>query len=60
MRTWTKAILLKKFPGVPFSEEDFQIGFSALDTNKDGKINIDDIRDITMKKVKEENMFFEH
>ena len=50
----------KKFPGVPFSEEDFQKGFAAIDTTKDGKVNIDDIRDITMNKVKKENLFFEH
>ena len=41
----------KKFPNVPFSEEDFQKGFANLDTTKDGFINIDDIRLITRRKI---------
>ena len=57
LRSWTKAILHKKYPGVPFSEEHFQLGFSAMDTTKDGKVDIDDIYLITLNKVKKENLF---
>ena len=58
LRAWTKAILTKKHPGVPFNEENFQKGFAMLDQTKDGKITIEDIRQITLNKVKEENLYF--
>ena len=57
MRAWTKAILTKKFPNMPFSEEAFQKGFGELDTTKDGQVNIDDIRMITMKKINQQNLY---
>ena len=51
MRAWTKAIMNKKFPNVPFNEEAFQKGFGELDTTKDGSVTIDDIKMITMRKT---------
>ena len=48
---------MKKFPGVPFSEENFQKGFRMMDTTKDGKVDIQDIRMITLNKVKRENLY---
>ena len=50
---------MKKFPGVPFSEENFQKGFRMMDTTKDGKVDIQDIRMITLNKVKRESFHWE-
>ena len=60
LRLWTKAILAKKYPGIPFDEENFKKGFAKLDTTKDGKINIVDIRHIVKNKVLKENLYFEN
>ena len=57
LRTWTKAIMDKKYPDKPFSEENFLKGFARLDVNKDGRINIEDIKIIVLKKVKKENLY---
>ena len=42
---------------IPFSEENFQKGFRMMDTTKDGKVDIQDIRMITLNKVKRENLY---
>ena len=52
LRSWTKAIMDKKYPGKKFSEKHFERGFAAMDVNKDGLIDFDDIQLIVMKKVK--------
>ena len=57
LRSWCKAILAKKFPGVQFSEEHFQKGFNMMDFTKDGKVDISDIRAYTLNKVKRENLY---
>ena len=57
LRKWTQAIMAKKHPDVKFSEEAFQQGFRKLDTNKNGRIEIEDIKLIVMKKVKRENLY---
>ena len=49
--------MAKKHPDVKFSEEAFQQGFRKLDTNKNGRIEIEDIKLIVMKKVKRENLY---
>ena len=51
LRAWTKAILKKKHPGVQFSEEHFLKGFQKLDSNKDGILNIEDLKIIVLEKV---------
>ena len=57
LRTWTKAILSKKYPGVPFCEKSFEQGYRLMDKNKDGLINIEDIKDIVKDKVKAEKLY---
>ena len=57
IRKWTKSIMEKKFPGKAFSEKHFESGFKTLDSNKDGKIMLDDIRSVVLKKVKKENLY---
>ena len=57
LRMWTKAIMDKKYPGKEFNEANFEKGFSRMDVNKDGKINIEDIKIIVLKKVKKENLY---
>ena len=57
LRVWTKAIMAKKYPDKEFSEKHFEKGFDTMDVNKDGKIDIEDIRLIVMKKVKTENLY---
>ena len=47
----------KKHPGVPFSEKMFERGFARMDANKDGKITLDDVKIITLAKVKKENLY---
>ena len=60
LKSWTKAILNKKFPGVPFDEEAFEKGYNRMDTNKDGIISREDVRIITINKLKRENLFFDN
>ena len=35
----------------------FELGFRKMDVNKDGKLDIDDIKLIVLKKVKRENLY---
>ena len=60
MRVWTKAILQKKYPNVPFDEEAFLKGFKMLDATSDGKVNRDDIRKITINRLKRESLYSEN
>ena len=57
LRTWTKAIMQKKYPDKEFNEKYFEKGFARIDVNKNGKIDINDIRQIVKKKVKKENLY---
>ena len=59
LRTWTKAILSKKYPGVPFDEESFEQGYRLMDSNKDGLINVEDIKEMVKAKVIRENLYVE-
>ena len=47
----------KKHPGIPFSEKMFEKGFARLDVDKDGKITLNDVKIITLAKVKKENLY---
>ena len=40
-----------------FSDKNFEKGFKFLDVNKDGKLDLEDIRIIVEKKVKRENLY---
>ena len=40
LKTWTKAIMAKKHPNMKFDEKMFEKGFSLLDVNKDGFVNL--------------------
>ena len=40
-----------------FSEKNFEKGFKLLDVNKDGKLDLEDIKIIVEKKVKRENLY---
>ena len=40
-----------------FSEKNFEKGFKMLDVNKDGKLDLEDIKIIVEKKVKRENLY---
>ena len=40
IRVWTKAIMAKKHPDVPFDENAFEKGFQSLDQDKDGKVTV--------------------
>ena len=57
MRKWTQAIMAKKHPDRKFDEAAFEKGFSKLDANRDGSVNIEDIKLIVLKKVKRENLY---
>ena len=57
MRVWTKKIMEKKHPGIPFSEKMFEKGFARIDVDKDGKITLNDVKIITLAKVKKENLY---
>ena len=57
LRRWTQAIMAKKYPDKKFSEAAFEQGFNKLDANRDGQVNIEDIKLIVMKKVKKENLY---
>ena len=57
LRNWTKTIMAMRHPGKEFSEENFEKGFARMDVNKDGKVNLEDIRIIVLKKVKKENLY---
>ena len=47
----------KKYPNMEFDESMFEKGFQLLDMNKDGKINIEDIRMIVINKCKREKLY---
>ena len=57
LRTWTKQIMAKKHPDKEFSEEMFERGFRVMDVNKDGRLDLDDIRLMVLKKVQKENLY---
>ena len=57
LRTWTKHIMAKKHPGSKFNEEMFDKGFKTMDVNKDGTINIEDIKMIVINKCKKEKLY---
>ena len=57
LRAWTKAILAKKCPDREFSEVHFERGFQKLDMDKDGRLNIEDLKLIVLEKVKRENLY---
>ena len=57
MRRWTQAIMKKKHPNMKFNEEMFSKGFEKLDVNKNGKIDVEEIRKITLAKVQKEKLF---
>ena len=57
MRVWTKQFLEKKHPDMQFSEEAFERGFKLMDVNKDGNLDILDIRLMVLKKVQRENLY---
>ena len=57
MKVWTKQILEKRHPGVPFHEANFDKGFKWMDVNKDGKLDICDIKIMVLKKVKKEGLY---
>ena len=59
LRAWTKAIMAKKYPNKEFSEEWFEKGFQKLDMDKDGTLNIEDLKIIVLEKVKRENLYAE-
>ena len=46
-----------KYPDKKFSEKAFEKGFQKLDVNRDGKLDLEDIRIIVEKKVKKENLY---
>ena len=48
---------MKKHPDVKFDEANFQLGYRKLDKNKNGVIELDDIKQIVLKKVKKENLY---
>ena len=47
----------KKHPGKPFHEENFEKGFACMDVNKDGKLDVDDIKLMVLNKVKKEKLY---
>ena len=57
LRAWTKAIMAKKYPNREFSEEHFEKGFQKMDMDKDGRLNIDDLKLIVLEKVKKEKLY---
>ena len=57
LKLWTQAIMKKKFPGVPFCEQSFERGFRFMDSNKDGVVNVEDIKEIVKAKVIKENLY---
>ena len=57
LRKWTQAIMAKKYPDKKFDEASFEKGFARLDANRDGSVNIEDIKLIVLKKVKKENLY---
>ena len=57
IKTWTKQIMAKKYPNREFDESMFEMGFSKLDVNNDGKISLEDIKLIVLNKCKREGLY---
>ena len=57
LKTWVKVIMAKKCPDKNFNDEMFEKGFRRMDMNKDGVVNIEDIKLIVRNRCKREGLY---